>query len=120
MTRVLLVEDLEELCVALSKLISRSGFEVRCVTTVDDAKAAAAEERYELAVVDAQLGEDSGVELVKLLSEQFPKMQFLVISGYSQAHLRIKPSKRVNFLPKPFAPSRLIDCIREILDERVA
>lgn len=120
MPRVLLVEDLEELCVALSKLLCRSGFEVRCVTNVADANTAASEERYELAVVDARLGEDSGVELVRTMAEQFPKMQFLVMSGYSQAHLRMKPNKRVNFLAKPFAPSRLIDCIREILDERVA
>ena len=120
MARVLLVEDLVELCVALSKLISRSGFEVRCVTTADDAKTAASEERYELAVVDARLGEDSGVELVRSLAEEFPKMQFLVMSGYSQAHLRIKPNKRISFLQKPFVPSRLIDFIREILDERAA
>ncbi len=120
MARVLLVEDLEELCVALSKLISRGGFEVRCVTNVDDAKTAAAEERFELAVIDAHLGEESGLELVQALAEKFPKMQFLVMSGYSQSHLRLKSSKRVGFLPKPFSPSRLIDCIREILDERVA
>lgn len=120
MARVLLVEDLVELCVALSKLISRSGFEVRCVTNVADAQTAAEEEHFELAVVDARLGEDSGVELVRSLAEKYPKMQFLVMSGYSQEHLRMKSSKRMNFLPKPFAPSRLIDFIREILDERVA
>ncbi len=120
MARVLLVEDLVELCVALSKLISRSGFEVRCVTNVADAHAAAEEERFELGVVDARLGDDSGIELVRVLAERFPKMQFLVMSGYSQAHLRIKPNKRISFLQKPFVPSRLIEYIREILDERVA
>jgi DNA-binding NtrC family response regulator len=120
MARVLIVEDLEDLCIALSKLVSRSGFEVRCATNVAEAKTVAREERFELAVVDARLGEDSGVELVRWLGDQFPTMQFLVMSGYSQAHLRMKPSQRVNFLPKPFAPSRLIRCIREMLDERVA
>jgi len=120
MPRVLLVEDLEELCVALSKLISRGGLEVRCVTNVSDARAAAQEESFELAVVDAHLGPDSGLELVRTLAEEFPKMQFLVMSGYSAAHLHMKPNKRVNFLAKPFSPSRLIDRIREILDERVA
>lgn len=120
MARVLLVEDLVELCVALSKLISRSGFEVRCVTTVADAKAAAGEEHFDLAVVDGRLGEDSGIELVGHLAETFPKMQFLVMSGYTQAHLRIKPNKRISFLQKPFVPSRLINFIREILNERVA
>ena len=120
MARVLIVEDLEDLCIALSKLVSRSGFEVRCVTNVAEAKAAADKERFEVAVIDARLGSDSGLELVSSLAEQDPKMQFVVMSGYSPAHLRMKPSKRVNFLPKPFAPNRLIQCIREMLDEQVA
>jgi two-component system response regulator PilR (NtrC family) len=120
MARVLLVEGLEDLCIALSKLISRGGFEVRCATNVADAKAAAAQENYELAIVDAQLGDDSGLELVQTLAQQFPKMQFLVMSGYSPGNLHMKPNRRVNFMAKPFAPRRLIDRIRDILDERVA
>jgi len=120
MARVLIVEDLEELCVALSKLISRSGYQTVCATNIDDAKKAAAAEQYDVAVIDATLGKDSGLELVRSLSAIYPKLRFIVMSGYSRAHLRMTLNKRTTFLPKPFAPGKLLECIREIVEKRVA
>jgi len=120
MARVLIVEDLEELCVALAKLTSRSGHHCDCATNVEEARKAVAEGRYDVAVVDATLGKDSGVELVRSLAKSYPKMRFIVISGYSRSHLRMTVDKRTSFLPKPFIPSKLIECIREMVGERVA
>ncbi len=119
MARILLVEDLEDLCVALSKLISRSGFDVRCATTVAEAQGALGAETYDVAVIDAHLGEESGIELVRSLCNDYPKMRFIIISGYSRAHLNLPASKRVSFLAKPFVPSKLIECIQEIAGRKM-
>lgn len=120
MARILIVDDMTELCKSLASVISRDDIHAHCVTSVEEAMKATAARSYDLAVVDAHLGADSGLELVRTLSRTYPKMLFIVISGYSRGHLRMTLNKRVGFLPKPFVPRQLVDCIRDMVARKAA
>ena len=64
---VLLVEDEDNIALALEHLIGRAGYRLRRVATGNAALAAMAEDRPDLVVLDVMLPERSGYEICQMI-----------------------------------------------------
>lgn len=100
---LLLVEDDVELLEIFARRLTRSGF---CVTACEDdaaALAAAAAQRYDVALVDRLLSRRDGLALARRLKEIQPALRLVVLSGCSDEESRqeAQRSGACAFLTKP-------------------
>ncbi len=89
--RVLVVEDNKRWQRILTKDLTKVGYDVAVASTLDEAIAMLEKEMYHVVVTDIGLTEeaddDSGIELLQLIKQQYPTITTLAISGRSVAGL---------------------------------
>ncbi len=114
--KILIVDDDERIRVTLSDYLRESGFEI--VTAADCSEARRLNtDNISLALLDLQLPDGSGLELLQEFRNQFPRQLQVMISG--QATLRdavtaIKAGAS-DFLEKPLSPEKVELTLRNAL-----
>ncbi len=117
---VLLVDDEAPLLRTLRRMIAPEGFEVREATE----PAAVAEQlrlEPELVLLDLQLGEVSGLELIREIRRQCPDSQIIVMTGYASVDsaVRCMRAGAFDYLEKPFSDRhRVVQTLRRALETR--
>lgn len=100
---LLVVEDDEALRARLAVAMTRRGFEVRAVGTVEEALVAARRDTPELALVDLRLPDGDGLQVVRALHELDPRTNIVVLTAYGSIPTALDAVKRgaTWFLTKP-------------------
>jgi two-component system, cell cycle sensor histidine kinase and response regulator CckA len=118
---LLLVED-EPLILRMAKrVLSELGYTV--LTAADGYEALAALERFggdvHLLITDVVMPKMSGRELAARVTALRPDIRVLYSSGYAADEIGEDGilSDGINFLPKPYVPSKLADAVRDVLDK---
>jgi DNA-binding NarL/FixJ family response regulator len=117
--RLLIIDDSSDFRAAARGLLEREGIDVVAVaSTSAEALARARELRPDVALIDIDLGEESGVDVAwKLARAAHPDpARLILISAYPEADLRelIDASPAVGFLSKSRLSAR---AIRTLLDD---
>jgi CheY-like chemotaxis protein len=98
-----LVDDNEDFLASASRLLESQGLEVvGTASSGEEAVELARRLKPDVVLVDVELGEEDGVELVKRLQTGRRGPKVILISAYSQDEIAdlIAPSRSVRFLPK--------------------
>jgi DNA-binding NarL/FixJ family response regulator len=101
--RCLIVDDNSDFIDSAARLLQRQGLEIVGTATSGAEALAMAESLHpDIALVDLQLGEESGLEVARLLAQRVPSTRVLLISTYSQEDVGelLRESPAVGFLPK--------------------
>lgn len=100
--RCLIVDDSKEFLASAARLLDFQGVEVVGVATGHaDAIRLAEEVAPDIALIDVDLGEDDGIELVRELKGRAPAMRTILISAHDLDALDLtKAGADVVFLPK--------------------
>ena len=115
--RILIVDDYPGLIELYYFALGARGFEVVGAATAGEAMTLAANELFDAVVLDVQLPDGSGPELLRRL-RQMPSLTgkpFVGMSSFPQAEIPEAAQFDV-FLAKPFHPKRLATAIRRVLD----
>jgi nitrogen-specific signal transduction histidine kinase/CheY-like chemotaxis protein len=119
--RILLVEDDEGVCAAVSEMLGAGGYEV---VTAENAKKAAdafeeQEGNFHLVFCDVVLPDKDGLELVGELLSQKPGLAVLLTSGYTDERTQwlLIREHGFRFLQKPFGLTDLLPAVREAIHE---
>ena len=116
---VLLVEDEDNIALALEHLIGRAGYRLRRVASGDAAVAALAEERPDLVVLDVMLPERSGYEICQLIRSNAALKDVKVLmmtAGGGEVERRKGLAVGADaFMTKPFATAELTAQIGALL-----
>jgi signal transduction histidine kinase len=115
-SRVLLVEDNEDLAENVSEILEDLGVSVRVVHDGASALASAAE-GFDVAVVDVGLPEVSGVELLPKLRATCPDCETILVTGHGTLESAIGAVRHGAFayLLKPVDPDALIGVVERAL-----
>ena len=111
--RLLLVEDHEATLQVLTRLLQRAGHQVTTATTVADARAAAANERFDAVISDLGLPDGTGIELMEDLRAS-ARPAGIALSGYGMEE-DLRRSREAGFathLVKPVDVSDLRRALR--------
>ncbi|MFB9149191.1 response regulator transcription factor [Roseovarius ramblicola] len=118
---VLLVEDEDNIALALTHLIGRAGYALRRVASGNAALDALAEARPDLVVLDVMLPERSGYEICQLIRRDAAlngiKVLMITASGGAAERRKGLAAGADAFMTKPFAMADLTAQIHALLGE---
>jgi len=119
--KILIVDDKSANLYALEKLLRKLKLEVVSTTSPLEALGLAAEHTFCMAIVDIQMPEIDGYELVELLrgnelTAQLPIIFVSAIYSDEHHHQRGYDAGAVDFLTKPFIPEILLSKVKVFLD----
>lgn len=116
MSKVLIIDDDEELCELVSEYLGVEGFETEVVNDGASGLDAARSGKYDLAILDVMLPKMNGFEVLKNLRTD-SKLPVLMLTARGDDMERIVglESGADDYLPKPFNPRELVARLRAIM-----
>ena len=114
MRTILVVEDEPRLRHVVTRLIEADGFAVTPVGTGTEAVRRALADEIDLVVLDLNLPDLSGHEVLRVVRAAKPTLPVLVLSSVSAGTTRVEllENGAVDYVTKPFVPSELLARIR--------
>ncbi len=110
MGRVLAIEDDRTVGLVLEHVLETAGHEVRLARGVADGRGALAEGRYDAILLDLNLPDGSGLDLLREIREEAPSTPVLVLSGMRQEEVVVRGLRlgADDYVTKPFSPRELL------------
>lgn len=116
MSKVLIIDDDEELCELVSEYLGVEGFETDVVNDGAGGLEAARSGRYDLAILDVMLPKMNGFEVLRnLRADSSMPVLMLTARGDDMERIVGLESGADDYLPKPFNPRELVARLRAIM-----
>jgi DNA-binding response OmpR family regulator len=130
MAAILVVDDEVEVCEAIRRVLERAGFAVIVTNTADAALLALDRHQPDIVVTDVIMPKVHGLELIKILRGQYPRVRIVAISGGGSfgplaykpdaisTHAYLAAAREAGadeILTKPFDMGDLIATVRRLL-----
>jgi CheY-like chemotaxis protein len=114
---VLVVDDQENMCWVLSKVLSEAGYRVQTARSGKEALQVCANGEVTVAIIDYRLPDMNGVELFRQANGTRRPMVGILITSYGSPSLR-KEALATGFLAyfdKPLSHKKLLECLDEVV-----
>lgn len=119
MTRILIADDQHDLLEFLDDELTDAGFYVKTVDNGADAVVSAAEEPFDLFLLDMLMPGLTGIQAIKVLRKVAPGTPVIGLTGYlGRGFMAEAAALGVTCLSKPVAMDELLDEIYEALAVR--
>lgn len=116
MSKILIIDDDEELCELVSEYLSVEGFMTEAVHDGESGLQKALSDDYELAILDVMLPKKNGLDVLRDLRKS-SKLPVLMLTAKGDDMERIVGLEigADDYLPKPFNPRELVARLRAVL-----
>jgi DNA-binding NtrC family response regulator len=117
--RLLLIDDEEELLVAMSDFFHGRGHQVGCASESEEAIAMVRHHRFDVAIIDLELNSIEGLDgfrVLKALRESCPETRIIVYSGHSSQTIvdSALHNGGAKFIKKPASLPQLLASVEEL------
>jgi DNA-binding response OmpR family regulator len=110
---VLVIDDDKTFCEFLVEILNQKGFRVTSTTDGRAGYAMAAQDPYDLAIIDVRMPGVLGTELAETLRQTKPQLTIILISAFADEPLaRTAAALGAPLISKPFSANRLYEVIR--------
>lgn len=118
---ILIVDDEPSLRFSLKKLLEHQSHKVICAEGIKETLHLSSDLKFDLAIVDLNLKDGKGTDLISLLKKRQPQIQSILITGEHSINITIV--KAINqgifyFIPKPFEVSALLNLVKKVLKQK--
>ncbi|HAW93126.1 TPA: sigma-54-dependent Fis family transcriptional regulator, partial [Candidatus Azambacteria bacterium] len=120
-TPILIVEDDAGLREALCDTLSLASYQVFSADSAESALLLLKKQQVQLVISDVQMGQVSGLTLLKTLRQHYPQLPVLMMTAYANVQDAVEAIRlgAVDYLAKPFAPQVLLSTVsRYVLAEQ--
>ena len=109
--KILLVEDDTNIAKGLQKVLGAQGYSVTALVRGDEGLERALVGDFDLVITDLKLPGIDGLELVKKLHKEKPKLPIILITAHGTTETAIETTKwgAFDYVPKPFEVEELLD-----------
>lgn len=119
--RILVVDDDRNVLSLVSNMLREMDQETCSASCVSEALGLIAELKFDIVLIDHNLGEVSGIELMAEIKNDSPDLCFILMTGEGTTELAVRSLKQgaSDFLAKPFTMtdlSKSIDYVRKQID----
>lgn len=118
--RVLVVDDDEDIREVLTLTLRHEGWEVVATRSGTEALRAVREQAPFAALIDYQLPDMSGLDLMRLARAADPDLPCIVVTGQGNERVAVEIMKAgaVDYLVKPFEPREIAAVVRRAVEDR--
>jgi two-component system nitrogen regulation response regulator GlnG len=119
-TRVLIVDDDQDICLMLSALIQEEGWTSMAAPDGETALKMMPLEMPDLLLVDVNLPGINGMEVLRRVKEMDPQLPVILITAYAEIPSSVAAMRAgaFDYLAKPFQHPEVIRVVRAALEER--
>jgi two-component system response regulator RegA len=116
---VIIVDDDIAFCSALGRAFSKRDFSIISANSVSELKHINGLDTVDYGVVDLRLGEESGLNAIKLLLEKNPNIKIVMLTAYASIATTVEAMKlgAINYLTKPASVQEIIDKLLQSSNE---
>jgi DNA-binding response OmpR family regulator len=117
---ILIVDDEEKLRMTLSRILSKAGFNVTTAASGEEALNLTQAGAFELAFIDLMMPGIGGLALLAEFRKYFPDMPVLILTAHATLDSAIEAVRQGarDYLLKPADPQKIIERVKEILEEQ--
>ena len=121
MSHILLVEDDLTYSRIVKTFLDKNSFEVTTTTKVKEAQNILTDGKFDLIIADFRLPDGTGMELLQWAKANFPRLQVILITHYSDIRIAIKAMKlgAFEYITKPINPDELLTTVKESLAQKI-
>ncbi len=115
MPKILIADDDLSVLESFKMILGIKDYKVKTARSFDEASAAAAGERFDMAFIDMRFdGKEDGIRILKKLKEIDPSMQGIIVTAYASDKNKIEAleSGAMDYISKPF----MMEVIYELVD----
>lgn len=111
--KALIVDDEDDIGLMVSRILSKEGLEAEHVNRIAAAKDKVQSEVYQAYLLDLNLPDGTGFDLIPLIRKLSPEARVIVISAYDGTYekQRLEEEKVDTFIKKPFTKGQIIEAI---------
>ncbi|MEP2026652.1 MAG: response regulator [Reichenbachiella sp.] len=112
--KALIVDDEDDIGMMVSRILIKEGLEAEHVNRIAAAKAKVKDGDYQAYLLDLNLPDGTGFDLIPLIRAKSPNARVIVISAHDGAYemQRVEEEKIDIFIKKPFTKSQIIEAIQ--------
>lgn len=114
MSKVLLVDDEEDICLLLSGILKREGFKTSYALNLENAKEMLSQEEFAAAFIDLNLPDGIGSELIPIIKEMRTDTKIIMISAYDMGLVKASKEGADYLIKKPFSRNIILTAIAEL------
>lgn len=119
--RILIVDDESTLRTSLFRTLDRKSYSVVTASQIAEAKMfSQGDQGLDLAIVDLNLPDGDGLELMTWLKSQFPSIEVIILTGHASIEAAIKATQKgaFHFMTKPFNLDELTSLVDKALNHK--
>ena len=115
--KILVIDDDNDMCLLLSRFLTRQGFEVATVNTGAAASEWMKKSEPLLVLCDFRLDDVTGAEMLLRIKERYSAVPVIIITGYSDVKDAVEVMKMgaYDYVTKPLFPDEILITIRKAL-----
>ncbi len=117
MTRILVADDDQDMCLLLNRFLTRHGYEVTSMHSGHAAENWLKKNKTSLVLCDFRLEDMNGVELLARIRQVQPEVPVIIITGYSDVKDAVEVMKMgaFDYITKPLYPDEILVTIKKAL-----
>ncbi len=119
-TRILLIDDDEELCTIAARQLRTRGFDVASAFSMKTAVDALRRQSFDAVVTDVNMPDGNGIELASHVRAQWPDLPVVVITSYGNMETAIAALRAgaADFITKPIELEILVIALNRAVETR--
>lgn len=116
-SRILVVDDEENIRFTFASFLTDEGFEVKTASNLQDGKKLLEDEEFDLVFLDILLGRDSGLEILREVKERGLQSPVVMITGAPEVETAAEAVRygAFDYIPKPVMQDNLLRVARMAL-----
>ncbi|RMG40477.1 MAG: sigma-54-dependent Fis family transcriptional regulator [Candidatus Dadabacteria bacterium] len=114
--RILVVDDDPQMQLAVQTTLGRAGHKVTCAANGVAALALLEKQEFDLIISDQRMPEMTGQELLKLTTERWPELPFVMITAHGTINQAVEAMQlgAADFITKPFSAEDLLRIVERV------
>jgi two-component system, NtrC family, response regulator HydG len=119
MSKLLIIDDDKDICLVLSKFLTKNSYEVDVAHKGDDGLKLLRTHDYTLILCDYRLPDFTGVEMLRKIKLLQPAVAVIIITGYSDVRTAVETFRygANDYVTKPLYPDELLLTIKETISK---
>jgi two-component system, NtrC family, nitrogen regulation response regulator NtrX len=119
MNSILIIDDEIQICESIKMILDYSGYEASYTTDAKDGINKLGSKLYSVLLLDIQMPEMNGFEVIKKVKANYPDLSVIIISAHGSVENAIKATKlgAFDFIEKPIDREKLLISVRNAVEQ---